>query len=391
MGLSLTLTLKVKLKVGIHSEMSFPLKLNDSHRRIAMLIRQHQPVTRAQLARLTGLGSGPITQVTRDLVLAGLIKEGERIRSGRGQPALPLMLDPSGTLSFGVGMIPGRLRIVAIDFAGAVIDEEFAPASQNGPESIVGAVRESIDRICRKTRLVDPDRILGVGFAVPGFFFADHSHVRTVEEHSTWRAENLEVLFSEELGLRCWVENDATAAAIAEYYRLNAAPRSLITLLINYGIGAGLVLDGRAYRGRYGNAGEIGAFFPLDKPRPSGTDLLKFMRDWGIAIDSLDQVDLQDSKHLAACEAWAAQSSRQLRELVHSAWSWFDPERVVLSGALPQSVLNQLLKHAQLDQMFARDPDRPKPETAVSQIGANVSAIGAAHLPIHAFTGEPAF
>jgi ROK family len=289
--------------------MSFPLKLNDSHRRIAMLIRQHQPVTRAQLARLTGLGSGPITQVTRDLLLAGLVREGDRLKGGRGQPALPLMLNPAGTLSFGVGMIPGRLRIVAIGFAGGVIDEELAPAVNNGPESVVATVREGIERICRKARLIDPDRILGVGFAVPGFFFADHAHVRTVEEHSTWRAENLEALFSRELGLPCWVENDATAAAIAEYYRLNASPSALITVLINYGIGAGLVLNGRAYRGRHGNAGEIGAFFPLDMPRPSGTDLLKFMRAWEIAIESLDQVDLTDSKHLAAVDAWAAQSA----------------------------------------------------------------------------------
>jgi predicted NBD/HSP70 family sugar kinase len=371
--------------------MSFPLKLNDSHRRIAMLIRQHQPVTRAQLARLTGFGSGPITQVTRDLLLAGLIREGNRLKGGRGQPALPLILNPAGTLSFGVGMIPGRLRIVAIDFAGGVIDEELAPAVNNGPESVVATVREGIERICRKARLIDPDRILGVGFAVPGYFFADHAHVRTVEEHSTWRAENLEALFSRELGLPCWVENDATAAAIAEYYRLNASPSALITVLINYGIGAGLVLNGRAYRGRHGNAGEIGAFFPLDKPRPSGTDLLKFMRAWEIAIESLDQVDLADSKHLAAADAWAAQSARQLRELIHSAWSWFDPERIVLSGALPQHVLADVLRHADLDQLFARDPERPRPEVTVSSIGANVSAIGAAHLPIHAFTGDVAF
>lgn len=371
--------------------MPFPLKLNDSHRRIAMLIRQHQPVTRAQLARLTGLGSGPVTQVTRDLVLAGLVKEGNRIKGGRGQPALPLMLDPSGTLSFGIGMIPGRLRIVAIDFTGAVIDEELAPAPSNGPDTVAAMVRESMERMCRKARLIDTDRILGVGFAVPGFFFADHAHVRTVEQHSTWRAENLEALFSEAVGQKCWVENDATAAAIAEYYRLNAAPRSLITLLINYGIGAGLVLDGSVYRGRFGNSGEIGAFFPLDKPRPSGTDLLKFMRDWGIEIASLDKVDLSDSKHQAASAAWAAQSSRQIRELVHSAWSWFDPERIVLSGALPRPILAQLLEHANLDAMFAQDGDRPKPETAVSHIGANVSAIGAAHLPIHAFTGETGF
>ena len=118
---------------------------------------------------------------------------------------------------------------------------------------------------------------------------------------------------------------------------------------------------------------------------------VKFMRGWEIAIESLDQIDLTDSKHLAAADAWAAQSARHLRELIHSAWSWFDPERIVLSGALPQHVLVDVLRHADLDRLFARDPERPRPDVTVSSIGANVSAIGAAHLPIHAFTGDVAF
>ena len=79
-----------------------------------MLIRQHQPVTRAQLARLTGLGSGPITQVTRDLLLAGLVRRARRSRAGGQPPAAHANRRNASALASGD---PRRLRIVAIDFA----------------------------------------------------------------------------------------------------------------------------------------------------------------------------------------------------------------------------------------------------------------------------------
>ncbi|WOE75199.1 ROK family transcriptional regulator [Alterisphingorhabdus coralli] len=368
--------------------MALSLKLNESHRRVLRLIRQHQPVTRAALGKISGLGSGPITQLTRDLLLAGLIGEGERIRGGRGQPALPLKLEPGGALSFGVAMSPGRIRIVAVDFTGALVDDHIADMPSNGPESVAMLVQEHIDQISRKVRLFDADRILGLGFAVPGYFFADHEHMRLVDEHASWRDINLTAYFSEALNLPCFMENDATAAALAEYYHAPSETRCLITLLINYGIGGGLVLEGRPFRGGHGNAGEIGAFFPLDKARPSGTDLLGFMAERGLELPSLETMNWGDSDQAAMGAQWAERAGPQLAELVESAWSWFDPDSIHLSGALPTELLEALVSAMDAPSLFGSFSERPAPKLHASSLGSAVTAMGAAYLPLHEFSGQ---
>jgi len=363
------------------------LKLNESHRRLIALIRRHQPVSRANLGKLAGLGSGPVTQLTRDLLLAGLIREGDRIRGGRGQPALPLTLDPAGALSFGVGMVPGKLRIVAIDFAGRVVEEAIAPTSNNAPATIAAIVAEHIDQMCKKVRLHDRSRILGVGFALPGFFFQDHAHVRMVDEHASWRSQPLSELFTRVLDLPCWIENDATAAAMAEYYQQDGHARSLVTLLVNYGIGGGLILDGQPFRGGHGNAGEVGAFYPLDRPRPSGTDLLRCLAAGGVELDGLTDIDAGDPRHMEICAAWCREAGAQLSPLIESAWSWLDPELIVVAGALPLAVLERLVEEIDAESAFAKHPDRPAPTLRASSAGAGVAAVGAAHAPLHAYSG----
>lgn len=366
--------------------MGVSLKLNDTHRRLLTLLRRHQPVSRAELGKLSRLGSGPVTQITRDLLLAGLIAEGERIRGGRGQPALPLMLNPAGALSFGVSMIPGKIRVVAIDFAGTILDEAVAETTDNGPATIAGIVSGQIEQICKKTRLHDRNRILGVGFALPGFFSEDHEHMHVVPEHAALRSDRLREAFAENLGLPCWIENDATAAAIAEFYLQGGSADCVVTLLINYGIGGGLVLDGQPFRGSFGNAGEIGAFFPLDKPRPSGTDLLKHLRDAGVHVSSLSDIAYEGEKERSVCDAWAERAGGQLRDLIASAWSWFDPELVVISGALPSGLLQEVVSKAAADEAFDQHPHRPRPIVRASIVGPAVAAVGAAHIPLHEFT-----
>lgn len=362
------------------------LKLNDTHRRLLILLRRNQPISRAALGKLSGLGSGPVTQITRDLLLAGLITEGDRIRGGRGQPALPLMLDPAGALSFGVSLIPGRIRVVAIDFAGAIVDETVAQTSDNGPATIAGIVSGQIEQICKKVRLHDRNRILGVGFALPGFFSEDHERMHVVPEHATLRSNRLSETFSQHLGLSCWIENDATAAAIAEFYTQEEGADCLVTLLINYGIGGGLVLDGQPFRGGFGNAGEIGAFFPLDKPRPSGTDLLQRLGEAGVQVAALSDIAYAGDAERAVCDAWARRTGGQLRELIASAWSWLDPALVVIAGALPSDLLQEVVRQVAAEEAFNEHPHRPRPTVRASTIGSGVSAVGAAHIPLHEFT-----
>lgn len=368
--------------------MTIPLKLNDSHRRILAQIRRDQPVTRAALARTVDLNSGPITQLTRDLLLAGLIAEGDRLRGARGQPALPLSLNPAGALSFGVGLAPGSVRTVALDFAGGVVDEAVAPLPENGPDKVAAIVERHIEAMTRKARLIDRSRILGVGMALPGFFFGDPAHMRVVDEHAPWRGHALKPFFERALGLKVWIENDATAAALAESYAPEARDsRCLALLLINYGIGGGLVIEGRPIRGAHGNAGEIGAYYPLGRARPSGTDLLGMLREGGIEAPSLGEIDTSAPGVAAVVERWAARAGRELLVAMEAAWAWLDPDLVIVAGGVPATVA-EALAAAIPTELFDRHSDRPRPRIAASSMGPAIVAIGAAHLPLHAFIGQ---
>ena len=157
--------------------------------------------------------------------------------------------------------------------------------------------------------------------------------------------------------------------------------------MINYGIGAGLIINGHPFRGAFGNAGEIGSFFPLDAPRPSGNDLLATMRAAGIACEALHEFNWEDPDHARIGSAWAERSGAQIAELVATAWSWLDPDVITISGSIPGPLIERLVESFNVQGLFTRQPNRPNPALQASKRGAEVVAIGASHLPLHHATG----
>lgn len=366
------------------------LKLNDSHRRLLGVIRQERIVTRVELSRLVNMGSGPVTQITRDLLLSGLILEGDRLRGRRGQPALPLMLNPHGAISFGVSLSPGRIMTLAANFAGEVLGTRTTASADQLPEQVAEIVGVHIEEILKQRRFHDRSRIVGVGFALPGYFHRVHQHMEIVGQGASWSEPDLARTFAARLTLPCWLENDATAAAIGEYYQNGQrSQHCLVNILINYGIGAGLIINGQPFRGAFGNAGEIGAFFPLDRPRPSGTDLLAQIKAAGIDCASLADVTWDNADHARIGTAWAARAGEQLANLIASAWSWLDPDVIAICGAVPRELLQLLAASCAIESLLARQPSRPHPRVVASTQGPEVVAIGASHLPLHNATGFP--
>ncbi|MBR7410035.1 sugar kinase, partial [Klebsiella pneumoniae] len=76
------------------------------------------PVTRAELARLSGLTAGAITQQCRELMFLGLVVEGERNTGQRGQTSLPLSLNPGGGCAIGLSFSPGLIDMTVVALSG---------------------------------------------------------------------------------------------------------------------------------------------------------------------------------------------------------------------------------------------------------------------------------
>lgn len=109
------------------------LELRGSQRLLLELIRRHAPVTRAELARLSNLTAGAITQQCRELIFAGLVVEGERNTGQRGQPSLPLRLNPGGGCAIGLSFSPGFIDMTVVDLSGRQLLSVAEPHQENQP------------------------------------------------------------------------------------------------------------------------------------------------------------------------------------------------------------------------------------------------------------------
>ncbi len=159
---------------------------------------------------------------------------------------------PSAPLAIGVDIGGTKVAAGVVDISGRVLARARAGTPSRDPR----AVEDTIVAVV--TRLRERHDVAAVGIGAAGFVDADRAHV-LFAPHLAWRNEPLRETVTAALGLPVVVENDANAAAWAEW-RFGAAigePR-VVCVTLGTGIGGGIVDDGRVQRGRWGMAGEFG-------------------------------------------------------------------------------------------------------------------------------------
>ncbi|WP_037384602.1 ROK family transcriptional regulator [Serratia sp. DD3] len=365
---------------------SDPLDLRGSQRLLLELIRRHAPVTRAQLARLSKLTAGAITQQCRELIFSGLVVEGERNTGQRGQPSLPLRLNPGGGCAIGLSFSPGCIDMTVVDLSGRQLLSLREVHQENQPlDTTLIQIKTLVEQTLKKRQLQHA-RILGIGYAVPGFLKADGKKRHCVSWLESWRDVDLLQAFSDNLPWPTWVENNANASAIGELYSGEWNDYSDLTFIdLGYGIGAGMVVGHRLLHGGFYNAGEVGMAFPSGLPRPSYKDLLATLESEGLMEAQLLQLIEQQHPVL---EAWFNRCCSQVEQTVLGCLQWIDPQLIVLGGAMPQPVLARLVQAINQRLAIKLDPHRPKVRLVASSMGALSASHGAAMIPLYQVINE---
>jgi predicted NBD/HSP70 family sugar kinase len=146
---------------------------------------------------------------------------------------------------------------VITDLATEVIAECEIALSDTRPETVVNVAVDAVERLLIKAN-ADLTRLSGIGVALPGLIDAENGICRLLHRFG-WKDVPVAALLAERLSVPVWVDNDANAFAIAQHlfgYGLNA--HNVAAVAIGRGVGAGLVIDGKLYRGTNGGAGEFG-------------------------------------------------------------------------------------------------------------------------------------
>jgi predicted NBD/HSP70 family sugar kinase len=365
---------------------SSPLSLYDEEKRLLWHLRTHGAAPRSELASALQISNAAVTKLSRNLLTLGLVEEADGVGAqGRGRPTVPLRISPDGGYAVGATAHKGVLEIAVVDYAGGVISLSSEKIAAPDPHFFAKRVDQRIHELAVEHRLLGK-RLLGVGLGVPGPALSrDGNRWSIVHALPGWRDVPLRQIMDETLGLPVWIENDATAAALAEYYLGGLLKRcsTAVVVLLGYGIGAGIIHEGRLLKGEIGNAGEIGCLYPIDRPRPSTLDLLSVLRAEGCDIASLADFEEQSRGHEDVIERWLDRAAQQLELTVNSAIAWFDPGAIMLSSPLPASLIARLAERLNRGQLVWGD-HRAASEIEVSGLGGASTALGAALLPIHA-------
>ncbi len=239
--------------------------------RVFHALRENPNASQAELGRLTGLDKATTSAVVTQLLDDGLVERTEGPRARRiGRPETALAIAPSAGLLVGARLEPRTIRIVTTTLAGTVLEHVQIPGSMD-IGTAADRLHEGIDRAVAASG--GPGGVglpvRGVGVGIPALM--DREGRLVLAPNLGWRDTPIRARLEAALGAPVYIDNDTKAAAMAE--RLFGVCRDVedfVYLTGHSGVGGGLFLGGRLYRGAQGFAGEVGHVTVVPDGRPCG-------------------------------------------------------------------------------------------------------------------------
>jgi glucokinase-like ROK family protein len=221
-------------------------------------LRRFAPLSRAELAGRTGLNRSTVSIIVNSLIEEGFVQETDLQSAKVGRPGMLLDLNPKGGFAIGIELGVDFISVILTDFVARVQWREQVCSDPNEDQITI------LDRAAALTQhALDYGqgqglRPLGIGMGVPGLVdlrqgklvFAPNLH---------WNNVPLRLIWSQRFNLPIFVENEANAAALGEYF-FGAARgvENFIYLSTGVGLGGGIIIGGKLFRGSNGYASEVG-------------------------------------------------------------------------------------------------------------------------------------
>lgn len=319
-----------------------------NRQRALAVLHSKRPIGRAELAKRLGVSVQAASNITSDLLAAELIQETGRREGQRGLPVALYDLHPDGAFALGFEIRPTALYATVKDQTGVDRAQHRIALDKTDPDHVIGMIARQT-RALFDTLPLD-QRVISAAIVRPGPF-GDTGFPSSQNELPGWDLPDLKTRLEQAVGVPVMLENDATAGACAEHLIGCAQGISdFAYLYFGSGLGLGIVSDGFAVRGAFGNAGEIGH---LRLPRSgeiledhlSRTALERHLAKQGTKLRSIADIETLMKNGSAHLDHWLQQGAEALAYAVEIIENLLDPATIVLGGAMPQTLLNALIEH----------------------------------------------
>jgi predicted NBD/HSP70 family sugar kinase len=232
-----------------------------NRRLVLSALRQHGPLARIELGRATGLSPASITSIASQLIAEDILLELEQafplpVSVKRGRPIVRLGITPSAAHVLAVNISIDAVRLAIADFTGSIIHRTsvavstYAATAEDFGPHVADVIAAFLNDVGFK-----PSQIKRIGLAVQGL--ADDKR-GTLVWSPAFSAKNIPLTSPVEkrFGVPCLLANDANM--IAESFLPEAGTGTTATIFTGYGVGMGLIIDGKVYHGATGGASEFG-------------------------------------------------------------------------------------------------------------------------------------
>jgi N-acetylglucosamine repressor len=233
----------------------------EMNRNLVLNVLRTGAVSRADVVRTTGLSPATVSLIVSELIETGLVNEVGEGKSSGGRPPLVLRLDDERNYVVGVKLMRHVISLAITDLRAEVLHSELVELGPSPADARPGAVVESlctaVESVTTKAGL-SLDHVVGIGVGLAGLVEAD-SGVCRYSPSFGWTDVPVAGPISERLGRPVLVDNDVNTLTVAEqWFGRGHGVDNFIVVTVGEGAGAGIVVDGRLYRGAGGAAGEIG-------------------------------------------------------------------------------------------------------------------------------------
>lgn len=367
--------------------------VRDHNERLILSMLKHLgPLPGAEVARRSGLSPQTASIILRKLEKDGILRRGEPQRGRVGKPSIPMELDPEGVLAIGLKIGRRSADLTLIDFAGHVRQQRHTTYEYALPEAVFGFLENGLADILDSCTAKERERICGIGLGTPFELWKWHDLAGiAVERFRSWKDVDFTAAVAAFTDLPVFVLNDATAACHAEHlYGRGIGYRDYAYFYIGSFIGGGVVMNGTVFQGNQGNAGALGSMRttgPLGESQQLIDTASLHLLESRLVEVGLDPEVLwrkpQDWSSLTNyVEPWIGETAQELAKASLSICSVIDFEAVIIDGAFPSDVREELV--ARVERYIVNQDVRGliPPKIEAGSMGDNARAIGAASGPI---------
>lgn len=313
-------------------------------------LRDHGEATRPEIAHAAGLSKPTVGQALLDLEQHGLVRAIGRRVDGPGRAAVVYRTAPDAGHIVGVDIGRRVLHVAVANLDGVVVARVEQPNRSRSGATLVRTVAGAVDRAVTEAGLA-PDDIVVTALGTPGVPDAASGTVYRAPNLPGWERRGLLhdlTLLLGSNGSMVIVENDANLCAIGEHARGAAQGVEVVACLtVGTGIGMGILINGRLFRGAHGAAGEIAdlpygqvpAGVVAHRPGPvevvaAGDAIVSAARDAGLSVSTAKAVFESARQGDERAGRVVADEAAKLARVVSVVTAVLDPSLIVLAGGI---------------------------------------------------------